>query len=67
MLDRVQWSEHLDQAQIATACMVGYCAPSIRELIPRGKYQSLDALADHCEALPEFAATRVEGYAVPRG
>ncbi len=67
VLDRVPWSEKLDQAQITAACMVGYVRTVDPELISRGKYPSLDALADACEALPEFAATRVQGYALPKG
>lgn len=67
VLDRVAWSENLDQPQITTACMVSYLRTVDPEIIPRGKYPSLDALADRCEALPEFIATRVEGYAIPRG
>jgi glutathione S-transferase len=67
VLDRLHWSERLDQAQITTACMVSYLRMADSEIIPRGKYPSLDALADRCEALPEFAATRVDGYAIPRG
>jgi len=67
VLDRVQWSERLDQAHITTACMVSYLRTVDPEIIPRGKYPSLDTLADRCEAMPEFAATRVDGYALPRG
>jgi glutathione S-transferase len=65
-LDRLSWSEKLDQAQITTACMVGYVRTVDPELIPLGKYPSLDALADRCESLAEFAATRVEGYSIPQ-
>jgi glutathione S-transferase len=67
VLDRVKWSERLDQPQITTACMVSYLRMADPEIIPRGKYPSLDALADRCEALPEFANTRVDGYALPKG
>jgi glutathione S-transferase len=67
ILDRVCWSERLDQPQITTACAVSYLRMADPDIIPRGKYLSLDTLADRCEAMPEFAATRVDGYALPRG
>jgi glutathione S-transferase len=67
VLDRMQWSERLDQPQITTVCMVSYLRIADPEIIPRGKYPSLDALADRCEARPEFAVTRVDGYALPKG
>jgi glutathione S-transferase len=66
-LDRVQWGERLDQAQITTSCMMHYVRTVDPELAPLGKFPSLDALADRCEEMPEFAATRVEGYALPKG
>ena len=66
VLDRMQWPERLDQPQITTVCMVSYLRIADPEIIPRGKYPSLDALADRCEARPEFAATRVDGYALPK-
>lgn len=67
VLDRMTWAERLDQPQITTTCMVSYLRMVDPEIIPRGKYPSLDALADRCEELPEFAATRVDGYALPKG
>jgi glutathione S-transferase len=67
VLDRVSWSERLDQPQITTACMVSYLRMTDPDIIPRGKYPSLDTLAGRCEAMPEFAATRVDGYGLPRG
>jgi glutathione S-transferase len=67
VLDRVTWSERLDQPQITSACMVGYLRMVDPAIMPREKYPSLDALVDRCEALPEFEKTRVEGYALPKG
>ena len=67
VLDRIRWPERLDQPQITTACAVSYLRMADPHIIPRGKYLSLDTLADRCEAMPEFAATRVDGYALPRG
>lgn len=67
VLDRVKWDARLDQAQITTVCMVSYVRTVDPALMPRGKYTSLDALANACEALPEFVATRIDGYALPKG
>lgn len=56
----------LDQAQITTACMLRYVGMADPELLPAGRYPSLDALAARCEARPEFKATFPAEYAVPR-
>ena len=56
----------LDQAQITTACMLRYVAMADPELIPRGRYPTLDAFAERCEALEPFRTTYVASYAVPR-
>jgi glutathione S-transferase len=56
----------LDQAQITTACALRYVAMADPELIARGRYPTLDALAERCEALEPFRATYVGEYAVPR-
>ena len=56
----------LDQAQITTACMLRYVAMADPELIPRGRYPTLDALGRRCEALEPFRVTYVASYAVPR-
>jgi glutathione S-transferase len=57
----------LDQAQITTACMLRYARLVDPELLPQGRYPSLDALAERCEAWPEFKATFPAEYAVPTG
>jgi glutathione S-transferase len=67
VLDKMEWPERLDQAAITTVVMVSYVRLADPELMPRGRYPNLDALADACEARPEFTATRVESYALPRG
>jgi glutathione S-transferase len=56
----------LDQAAITTACMLRYVALSDPELVPAGRYPTLDALSARCEALPEFRATWPADYVVPR-
>jgi glutathione S-transferase len=67
VLDKMEWTGRLDQAAITTAVMVSYVRLADPELLPRGRYPNLDALADACEARPEFIATSVANYALPRG
>jgi glutathione S-transferase len=63
-----QWPEsaRLDQAEITTACMLRYLRIAVPELLPEGRYPSLDGLSARCEARPEFSATCPADYAVPR-
>ena len=63
------WPEKapLDQAQITTACALRYVALVDPELLPPGRYPTLDALSARCEARAEFAATYPADYVVPRG
>lgn len=63
-----QWpaSTQLDQAEITTACMLRYLLIAVPELLPEGRYPSLDALSARCETRPEFNATNPADYAVPR-
>jgi glutathione S-transferase len=56
-----------DQPQISTGCLLSYVRMADPELMPPGRYPSLDALAARCDARPEFVATAVTAYAVPRG
>jgi glutathione S-transferase len=56
----------LDQAQITAACMMRYLQMADPDLIPPGRYPSLDALSARCEARPEFRATFPKEWAVPR-
>lgn len=58
--------EKLDQAQITTACMVRYVRMADPAALPPGRYPSLDALSERCEALPAFQATFPAEYAIPR-
>jgi len=57
----------LDQAQITTACMLRYVQMADPELLPVGRYPSLEALLQRGEARPEFRATYPIDYALPRG
>ena len=57
----------LDQAQITTACMLCYVQMADPELLPAGRYPSLAALSERCEARPEFQATYPIDYTLPRG
>jgi len=63
-----QWpaSTRLDQAEITTACMLRYLRIAVPELLPDGRYPSLDTLSTRCETRPEFSATCPADYAVPR-
>ena len=55
----------LDQGQITTACMIRYLRMADPDLMPPGRYPSLDVLSALCEARPEFAATYPVAWAVP--
>ena len=47
----------LSQPEITTACTLRYVQMVDPELLPRGRYPSLEALSARCEARPEFQAT----------
>jgi glutathione S-transferase len=55
----------VDQASITTACMVRYIRLADPDLLAPGRYPSLDALSERCEALPAFRATWPADYVVP--
>jgi glutathione S-transferase len=57
----------LDQAQITAACMVRYVQLADPELLPPGRYPSLDSLSRRCEDRPEFRATCPPDLAYPQG
>jgi glutathione S-transferase len=57
----------LDQAQITTACMLRYLQMTDPELLPPGRYPSLEALSARCEARPEFQATYPPDVVYPKG
>jgi glutathione S-transferase len=58
--------ERLDQAEITTTCMMRHVRMADPELLPPGRFPSLDALAERCEALPAFQATWPADYVLPR-
>jgi len=57
----------LDQAQITAACMIRYVQLADPELLPLGRYPSLDSLSRRCEDRPEFQATCPPDLPYPRG
>jgi glutathione S-transferase len=66
-LDAEKWpAAKFGQAEITTACMLGYVRLTDPALMPQGRYKTLDALSARCEAQPEFIATVVTEYQVPR-
>ena len=63
------WSSDapIDQPQITMVCVIRYMGMAAPELMPAGRYPSLDALAERWEAHPAFQATYPADYAVPSG
>jgi glutathione S-transferase len=57
----------LDQAAISTACAIRYVRLTDPEQMPPGRYPTLDALSERCEARPAFKATYPADYVVPKG
>ena len=57
--------EKLDQAQITTVCMLRYVRMADPELLPPGRFPTLDALSARCEALAAFEATWPTDYVLP--
>lgn len=71
-LDRLEqeaWPkpERLDQVQITSGCLLGYLALSMPTLLTPAHYPRLHGFWMGCMARPEFEATQVGEYAVPRG
>jgi glutathione S-transferase len=58
--------EKLDQAEITTTCMIRYVRMADPELLQPGRFPTLDALSDRCEALPAFQATWPADYMLPQ-
>ncbi len=67
-LDALYWPANapLDQAQITVGCALSYVRVTAPDMMPRGRYPVLDALAERLEARPEFRATSFSDYAVPK-
>jgi glutathione S-transferase len=68
-LDAEPWPAEapLDQAAISTACAIRYVRLTDAEQMPLGRFPTLDALSERCEARPEFKATYPADYVVPKG
>jgi glutathione S-transferase len=69
-LDALDWSAEdlgaaLDQARITTGCALDYVRVTAPELMPEGRYPTLDRLWAALTARPEFRATSFKDYAVP--
>ncbi len=66
-LEPETWSERqrLDQVQISTGCLLGYLALTQPETLR--DFPKLSAFWKRCAAMPEFVATSVGDYAVPKG
>jgi glutathione S-transferase len=66
-LARLAWAAdaRLEQDWITTACMIQYVRLAAPELLPVGRYPTLDAVSARCEALPAFKATWPADYVVP--
>jgi len=56
----------LSQPEITTACMLRYVQMVDPELLPQGRYPTLEGLSARCEARPEFRATFVPEAVYPR-
>jgi glutathione S-transferase len=62
------WPEHarLDQAEITTACTIRYVRMADPDLLPPGRFPTLEALSARCESLPAFQATWPAEYVLPK-
>ena len=56
----------LDQAAITTACTIRYVRIADPDLLPPGRFPTLDALSERCENLPAFQATWPAEYVLPK-
>ena len=67
-LEREDWSgARFTQAEITTGCLLGYLAMSMPEVLDARTYPKLAAFWKRCAVMPEFIATNVAEYGVPRG
>ena len=62
------WPERarLDQAEITTACTIRYVRMADPDLLPPGRFPTLDDLSERCENLPAFQATWPAEYVLPK-
>jgi glutathione S-transferase len=56
----------LEQTKITAACTIRYVHMADPDLLPPGRFPTLDALSARCEALPAFQATWPAEYALPK-
>src|SRR5262249_29121047 len=56
----------LGPPEVTTACMLRYVQMGDPELLPQGRYPTLEGLSARCEARPEFWATFVPEAVYPR-
>jgi glutathione S-transferase len=67
-LEAMAWPEtRFGQVEISTGCMLDYIRLTDPALLPAASYPRLSALGIRCDARPEFKATAVADYRVPRG
>lgn len=68
-LDKLEWpaTPRLDQPQITTGAVFDYVRLTAPDLVPPGRYPRLDTLVTSLQSRPEFIATAVSEYRVPRG
>jgi glutathione S-transferase len=68
-LEHEEWlgSGALDQVQITAACMLSYIGLTDPQFLSASRYPKLFKFAQRCAAMPEFQATEVSDYQVPRG
>ncbi len=64
-LARLEWDDAIAQPAITTVCMLRFVEIAMPEIVPAGRYPSLDVLRERCEALPAFQATFPPDYVVP--
>ena len=58
--------ERIGQADITTACMLGYCEIAVPDLVLPDRHPALRALGDRCDGLEAFRATKPAAYVVPK-
>jgi glutathione S-transferase len=52
------FNNHMSQADVSIACMIGHLKQRVPEVFPPNKYPKLHALSLHCETRDEFVKAR---------
>ena len=52
------FNNHMSQADVSIACMIGHLKQRVPEVFPANKYPKLHALSLHCETRDEFVKAR---------